>query len=69
MLYPMSIFGSIHLQHWYPNYPNPEYIYIYIYQYSGYNIQNIYPYSGYDIQKIYIHNMDITSRQSALRML
>jgi hypothetical protein len=25
MLYPMSIFGSTHLQHWYPNYQNPEY--------------------------------------------
>ena len=22
----MSIFGSIHLQHWYPNYENPEYM-------------------------------------------
>ena len=22
MLYPMSIFGAIHLQHWYPNYQN-----------------------------------------------
>ena len=30
VLYPMSIFGSIHLQHWYPNYQNLN-IYIYIY--------------------------------------
>jgi hypothetical protein len=28
----MSVFGPIHLQHWYPNYPNLDiYIYIYIY--------------------------------------
>ena len=42
----MSRFGSIHLQHWYPNYQNPEYIY----PYSGYNIQDIYAY-------IYIPNL------------
>ena len=40
MLYPMSIFGSIHLQHWYPNYKTkPKNLY----PYSGCNIQNTYP--------------------------
>ena len=31
----MSIFGSIHLQHWYPNYQNLKYIYICTYFFWG----------------------------------
>jgi hypothetical protein len=54
MLYPMSIFGSIHL-HLGQNYPNPEYIYILLYIVIYIHILDI-------TSRIYIHSMDITSR-------
>ena len=47
LIHDMSIFGPIHLQHWYPDYPNPEYMYIHILDITS---------------RIYIHILDITSR-------
>jgi hypothetical protein len=63
--FDMSIFGPIHLQHWYPNYPNLD---IYILDViSNVNIRidpfaTLVPKLPKSIIYIYIHILDITSR-------